>query len=448
MKQVNVKQVKLGLLGLGTVGSGTVEILNQTLPEIERRLGRNVGSQSIVIEQIAVRDLTRSRAVDTSQINLTDNPMDVVNNPEVDIVVELMGGTTLAKDCLIKAIKNGKHVVTANKALIAEFGNEIFALAEENKVIVAYEAAIAGGIPVVKAIREGLAANKIEWLAGIINGTGNYILTEMKQPGANFDKVLKTAQELGYAEADPTFDVEGIDAAHKLTILASIAFGIELQFDKVYTEGISKITAEDIQFAQQLGYEIKHIGMASRTDKGYSLRVHPTLVPQSALIANVSGVMNAVMVSGDHVGSTMYYGPGAGAGPTASAVVADIIDVIRWQTQDKADQVPALGFATNQLESAPIESIENIETAYYLRFFAKDHVGVLSKVTRILADFNVSIEHLHQEPTVNNKEDATLVIVTNKVLESKMNQALDKLIQLDEIDSEITRIRVESLGAE
>ncbi len=446
-----MKQVKLGLLGLGTVGAGTVDILNQTLPEIERRLGRKVGGQSIVIEQIAVRDLTRSRAVDISHINLTDNPMDVVNNPEVDIVVELMGGTTLAKDCLIAAIQNGKHIVTANKALIAEFGNELFAMAEEKNVIIAYEAAVAGGIPIIKAMREGLAANKIDWLAGIINGTGNYILTEMKKPGADFNKVLKVAQELGYAEADPSFDVEGIDAAHKLAILASTAFGIKLQFNKVYTEGISKVTAEDIHFAQQLGYEIKHIGMASRTDKGYSLRVHPTLVPQSVLIANVNGVMNAVMVSGNHVGPTMYYGPGAGAGPTASAVVADIIDVIRSQTQDKTDQVPALGFAANQLDSAVIESIENIATAYYLRFFAKDHVGVLAKVTTILAEFDVSIEHLHQEPNMynaDNKEDATLVMLTNKVLESKMNLALAKLAKLDEMDSEIMRIRVESLGAE
>lgn len=443
-----MKQIKLGLLGLGTVGSGMVNILNQTLPEIERRLGRISASPSIVIEQIAVRDLTRSRSVDISNINLTDNPMDVVNNPEVDIVVELMGGTGLAKDCLIAAIKNSKHVVTANKALIAEFGNELFALAEKNHVTIAYEAAIAGGIPIVKAMREGLAANKIEWLAGIINGTGNYILTEMKKPNADFNKVLKTAQELGYAEADPTFDIEGIDAAHKLTILASIAFGIKLQFNKVYTEGISKITAEDIKFAQQLGYEIKHIGMASRTEQGYSLRVHPTLVPQSVLIANVNGVMNAVMAYGNHVGSTMYYGAGAGAGPTASAVVADIIDVIRAQTQDKTDQVPALGFALNQLESAPVESIENIEAAYYLRFFAKDHAGVLAKVTTVLAEFDVSIEHLHQEPNLNNNEDATLVMITSKVLESKMNLAINKLTNLDEMDSEITRIRVESLGEE
>ena len=334
-----METVKVGLLGLGTVGGGTVDILTNTMPEIERRLG-----QKIEVTMIAVRDLTRPRAVDTTGITLTDNPEDVVKHPDVDIVVELMGGTTLAKTLLETAIKNKKHIVTANKALIAEHGNGLFELAKNNGVLINYEAAVAGGIPVIKAVREGLAANKIEWVAGIINGTGNYILTEMKKPGADFAQVLKVAQDLGYAEADPTFDVEGIDAAHKLTILASIAFGIELQFNKVYTEGISKISADDIRFAQQLGYEIKHLGVASRAENGFSLRVHPTMVPSDVLIANVNGVMNAVMAKGNHVGPTMYYGPGAGAGPTASAVVADIIDTIRWQNQPQADQVPGLAF--------------------------------------------------------------------------------------------------------
>jgi len=361
-----MKTVKIGLLGLGTVGGGTVEILQNTLPEIQRRLG-----QTIEVAIIAVRDLNRARPVDTTGIQITDNAHDVVNHPDVDIVVELMGGTALAKELLEAAIKNGKHVVTANKALIAEHGNTLFALAEDHNVIVAYEAAVAGGIPVIKAVREGLAANKIEWVAGIINGTGNYILTEMKKPGADFAKVLKVAQELGYAEADPTFDVEGIDAAHKLTILASIAFGIELQFNKVYTEGISKVSAEDIRFASQLGYEVKHLGIAKRTENGFSLRVHPTMVPKDVLIANVFGVMNAVMVCGNNVGPTMYYGPGAGAGPTASSVVADIIDVIRWQNQPKEDRVPALGFKADQMQSAPVVSVEEIETAYYIRCFAK-----------------------------------------------------------------------------
>ncbi len=436
-----MKTVKVGLLGLGTVGGGTVDILTNTLSEIERRLG-----QKIEIAIIAVRDLNRPRSVDTTGITLTDQTEDVVNHPEVDIVVELMGGTGLAKTLLETAIKNKKHVVTANKALIAEHGNELFALAKQNGVLVNYEAAVAGGIPVIKALREGLAANKIEWVAGIINGTGNYILTEMKKPGADFAQVLKVAQELGYAEADPTFDVEGIDAAHKLTILASIAFGIELQFNKVYTEGISKITAQDIRFANQLGYEIKHLGVASRADNGFSLRVHPTLVPQKVLIANVNGVMNAVMAKGNHVGPTMYYGPGAGAGPTASAVVADIIDTIRWQDQPQANQVPALAFHAEQLESAPVVSIDEIETAYYVRCFAKDHAGVLAKVTGIMADFGISLEHVHQEPSESKPEDATLVFITNTVKEAKLNQALTQLAALDDIDGEIMRIRIETLG--
>lgn len=435
-----MKTVKVGLLGLGTVGGGTVDILTNTMPEIERRLG-----QRIEVTIIAVRDLNRSRPVDTTGIIMTDNAEEVVNHPDVDIVVELMGGTGLAKTLLEAAIKNGKHIVTANKALIAEHGNAIFALAKEHNVIVNYEAAVAGGIPVIKAVREGLAANEIEWVAGIINGTGNYILTEMKKPGADFAKVLKVAQELGYAEADPTFDVEGIDAAHKLTILASIAFGIELQFNKVYTEGISKISADDIRIAQQLGYEIKHLGVASRAENGFSLRVHPTLVPKEVLIANVNGVMNAVMAKGNHVGPTMYYGPGAGAGPTASSVVADIIDIIRWQNQPQEDQVPALGFITDQLESAPVVSIDEITTSYYIRCFAKDHSGVLAQVSSIFAEFDISIEHLLQEPSPEKPEDATIVIITNSVKEAIINKALSALAALEDIEVEIQRIRIETL---
>ncbi|MDA3808580.1 MAG: homoserine dehydrogenase [Thiomicrorhabdus sp.] len=436
-----MKTVKIGLLGLGTVGGGTVDIINNTMPEIQRRLGQNI---EIVI--IAMRDLNRYRSADTTGIQLTDNTAEVVNHPDVEIVVELMGGTGLAKELIETAIKNGKHVVTANKALIAEQGNGLFALAKKHNVIVNYEAAVTGGIPVIKSLREGLAANKIEWLAGIINGTGNYILTEMKEPGADFAQVLKVAQELGYAEADPTFDVEGIDAAHKLTILASIAFGIELQFDKVYTEGISKVTADDIRFAEQLGYEIKHLGMASRLENGYSLRVHPALVPNTVLMAQVSGVMNAVMAYGDHVGATMYYGAGAGAGPTASSVVADIIDVIRWKDQPIADQVPALGFALDQLQSAPVVSIDEIESSYYLRFFVKDNAGVLVKITTILADCKINIEHLYQEPSTQKPSDATLVMITNTVKESELNLALADLAQLKEVDGEIMRIRIQTLG--
>jgi len=437
-----VKQVRIGLLGFGTVGGGTATILNQTLKTIERRLN---GQITLKIEQVAVRDLSRSREADVDKLSFTDSAMEVVENPQVDIVVELMGGTTIAKQCIERAIELGKPVVTANKALIAEQGNQLFKLAEQKAVPIAYEAAVAGGIPIIKALREGLSANQIEWVAGIINGTGNYILTEMKKPGADFSEVLKTAQALGYAEADPTFDVEGIDAAHKLTIMASIAFGIPLQFEKVYNEGISQVTAEDIQFAKQLGYEIKHLGIASRSDNGYSLRVHPTLIPDSVLIAQVNGVMNAVMVSGNHVGSTLYYGPGAGAGPTASAVVADIVDLVRGLHQPPDDRVPALGFGLDQLETASVIDIDAITTAFYLRFFVKDNAGVLAKVTSILARFNINIELLHQEPSNQNPDDATLVMITNAVPESDFNAAVRALESLDSIDGKIARIRVDAL---
>jgi len=437
-----MKIVKLGLLGFGTVGGGTVVIIQNTIEEIERRLG---GNTTIVVEHIALRDLNKKRAVDTAGIKLTTNPLDVVNDPNVDIVVELMGGTTLAKECFEVAIANKKHIVTANKALIAEHGNELFLQAEKNNVVIAYEAAVAGGIPIIKAMREGLAGNQINWAAGIINGTGNYILTEMKKPNADFSAVLKVAQELGYAEADPTFDVEGIDAAHKLAIIASIAFGIKLQFEKIYTEGISKITAEDIQFAEQLGYQIKHLGVASRTASGFSLRVHPTLVPNSALIANVDGVMNAVMVNGDSVGTTMYYGAGAGAGSTASAVVADIIDIVRGLNQPQEDKVTGLGFALNTLKNEPVVDIDDIECHYYLRCFAKDKTGVLAEITKMMADSGISIDKLHQEPCKSNDSDATLVMLTNKVKEFSLNKLLDKLSSFKDIDGEIQRIRIETL---
>ncbi len=435
-----MKTINIGLLGFGTVGGGTVQILQETLGEIERRLGA-----SIAVKIIAVRDLNKPRAVSTGEIPLTDQPAEVVNHPEVDIVVELMGGTGLAKTLLEQAIENGKHIVTANKALIAEHGNELFAKAQAKGVHIFYEAAVAGGIPIIKALREGLAANQIEWVAGIINGTGNYILTEMKKPGADFASVLKVAQELGYAEADPTFDVEGIDAAHKLTILASIAFGIPLNFEKVYTEGISKITAEDIQFAEQMGYQIKHLGVASRTEAGFSLRVHPTLVKNEVLIANVNGVMNAVMAYGNHVGPTLYYGPGAGAGPTASAVVADIIDCVR--ASESQLPVPPLGYLTLS-EEAEVVEIESVASAFYLRFFAKDHAGVLAKVSAILAEQGISIEKLHQEPCESKPEDATVVMLTDVVPESAMNAALAELANLSEVDGEIQRIRIGQFDAE
>lgn len=435
-----MKTFKIGLLGLGTVGSGTLNILQTTQDEIQRRIGHKI---EVVV--IAVRDLNRSRSVETTGIQMTDDPSVVVNHPEVDIVVELMGGTTLAKDLLTRAIENGKNIVTANKALIAECGNDLFDLADQHNVVLNYEASVAGGIPVIKAIREGLAGNKIEWLAGIINGTGNYILTEMEQPGAEFDLVLQTAQELGYAEADPTFDIEGIDAAHKLTILGSAAFGMPLNFEKTYTEGITNIDPQDIEFAKQLGYKIKHLGIADRTQIGVSLRVHPTLVAEDVLLANVDGVMNAVMVKGDHVGPTMYYGPGAGAGPTASAVIADVIDVIRAQTQAVEDRIPGLGFQADALQNIEVVSIEESLSSFYIRCFARDHSGVLAKITAIFAELNINIEQLYQEPTQDKPEDATLVMITNKVKEARFNQALAELMSMPEIGSEIQRIRVADL---
>ncbi|GAB6034372.1 homoserine dehydrogenase [Galenea microaerophila] len=429
-----MKTIQIGLLGFGTVGGGTLQILQQNIAEIRRRLG-----VEIAVKIIAVRDLNKPRAVETGSIELTTEPEKVVNHPEVDIVVELMGGTGLAKKLLEQAIQNGKHIVTANKALIAEHGNELFTLAAIHKVHIFYEAAVAGGIPIIKALREGLAANRMQWVAGIINGTGNYILSEMKKPGADFDSVLKVAQDLGYAEADPTFDVEGIDAAHKLTILASIAFGIPLHFEKVYTEGISQVTAEDIQFAEQMGYQIKHLGVASKTDKGVSLRVHPTLVANNVLLANVNGVMNAVMTYGEPVGETLYYGPGAGAGPTASAVVADIVDCIRAMQAN----LPVAPLGYQQLdETLEVVDIQTVASAFYLRFFAKDHAGVLAKVSTILAEEGISIEKLHQEPCQKQPEDATIVMLTDQVVESAMEKAIAQLSQLPEVDGEVMRIRI------
>lgn len=434
-----MKTIKLGLLGLGTVGGGTLKILQENASILQSRV-----PVQFEVKRIAVRDLNKPRAVDTGDIALTDQPFEVVNDPDIDVVVELMGGTTLAKELVLTAIENGKHIVTANKALLAEHGDEVFTAAERKGVQVAYEAAVAGGIPIIKALREGLSANRIEWLAGIINGTGNYILTEMKKPGADFAEVLKTAQELGYAEADPTFDVEGIDAAHKLTILASLAFGIPLQFNKVYTEGISKISADDMRFAEMLGYEIKHLGLARKTDAGISMRVHPTMVPKSVLLANVSGVMNAVMTYGDQVGPTLYYGPGAGAGPTASAVVADLVDVARGLSVEENVRVPMLGFS--QLIDQAVLDIEDIECACYLRFLAKDHPGVLAKFSSVLAEEGISIEHMHQEPCDDGSGDALVVLITNEVKEAAMNRAIIRLEQLEEIDGAVQRIRIETLS--
>ena len=434
--------VKVGLLGLGTVGGGTVNVLQRNAEEITRRAGRG-----IVVTHAAARDLNKPRICSTEGITVTTTPQDVVEDPEVAIVIELIGGDTLALDLVMRAIENGKHVVTANKALIAKHGNEIFAAAQAKGVIVAFEAAVAGGIPIIKAIREGLAGNRIEWLAGIINGTGNFILTEMRDKGRDFNDVLKEAQELGYAEADPEFDVEGIDAAHKLTILASIAFGIPLQFEKAFTEGITKITREDVTYAEELGYRIKHLGVTRRTDKGVELRVHPTLIPERRLIANVDGVMNAVLVKGDAVGPTLYYGPGAGDEPTASAVVADIVDVVRVLTSDPENRVPHLAFQPDSLSDLPILKMEDVETAYYLRMQAKDEPGVLADVTRILGDKGISIEAIIQKEPEGDSADANVIMLTHTVVEKQMNEAIQKIESLDTISGEVVRIRMESLEA-
>ena len=437
-----MKPVKVGLLGLGTVGGGTVSVLQRNAEEIQRRAGRG-----IEIAIATARDISKQRSFDTSNIELTTDPQAVVNHPEVEVVVELIGGTDAALELVMQAINNGKHVVTANKALIAKHGNEIFAAAQKKGVMVAFEAAVAGGIPIIKAIREGLAGNEIQWLAGIINGTGNFILTEMRDNGSDFADVLAEAQRLGYAEADPTFDVEGIDAAHKLTILASIAFGIPLQFEKCYTEGIGNITREDVVYAEELGYRIKHLGVARRTDKGVELRVHPTLIPERRLIANVDGVMNAVLVKGDAVGPTLYYGPGAGAEPTASAVVADVIDVVRVLTADPENRVPHLAFQADALADTPILPLAEIETAYYLRLEVSDKPGVLAEVTRLLADQGISIEAMLQKEPAEEQTTVPVIILTHRVREAQMNDAIAKIEALDSVQGQVSRIRLETLDA-
>ncbi len=436
-----MKPVKVGVLGLGTVGGGTVNVLKRNAAEIARRAGRE-----IIITRASAKDLTKARICDTQGIILTTDPLDIINDPDIDIVLELIGGAGVVKDLVLQAIENGKHVVTANKSLIALHGNEIFAKASEKGVIVAFEAAVAGGIPIIKAIREGLSGNQIEWLAGIINGTGNFILTEMRDKGRDFADVLAEAQALGYAEADPTFDVEGIDAGHKLTILASIAFGIPLQFDKVYTEGITKITRTDVEYAEQLGYRIKHLGIARKTPEGIELRVHPTLIPKRRLIANVDGVMNAVLVQGDAVGATLYYGRGAGAEPTASAVVADVIDVVRALTTDPENRVPHLAFQAESLADIPVLSADKFKTAYYLRLHAEDKSGVLADVTRILADHDISIEAITQKEPPKGETTVPIIMLTQITQEQRMNAAIAKIEALATVSGKVNRIRLETLG--
>lgn len=435
-----MKAVKIGILGLGTIGGGVVNVLNRNAEEIIRRAGCE-----ITIAWASARDLSRPRICNTDDIQLTTDSFAIVNNPDIDIVVELIGGNGIAKDLVIQAIENGKHVVTANKALIAQHGNEIFSKASEKGVMVLFEAAVAGGIPIIKAIREGLSGNQIEWVAGIINGTGNFILTEMRDKGRDFADVLQEAQALGYAEADPTFDVEGIDAGHKLAILASIAFGIPLQFDKVYTEGITGITRADVEYAEELGYRIKHLGIARKINQGVELRVHPTLIPERRLIANVNGVMNAVLVKADAVGPTLYYGAGAGAEPTASAVIADIVDVVRVMATDPENHVPHLAFQADAITDIPVLSPEEFTTAYYLRLNAEDKPGVLADVTRILASHQISIEALIQKEAEEDETTIPVIMLTQTTLEQEMNAAIAEIEALSTITGSVCRIRLETL---
>ena len=436
-----MQPVKVGLLGLGTVGGGTVSVLSRNAEEIARRAGRG-----IQISHAAAKEYNADAITGLDNIaKISDDAFAVVNDPEVEIVIELIGGYSPAKELVLAAIENGKHVVTANKALIAMHGNEIFAAAQAKGVTVAFEAAVAGGIPIIKAMREGLAANQIQWAAGIINGTGNFILSEMRDKGRDFDDVLKEAQELGYAEADPTFDVEGIDAAHKLTIIGSIAFGIPLQFDKTYTEGITKIEQQDVVYAGELGYRIKHLGITRKTENGIEMRVHPTLIPHRRLIANVDGVMNAVLVKGDAVGPTLYYGAGAGSEPTASAVIADVVDIVRALTSDPENRVPHLAFQPNELSDISVLPMEEVETAYYLRMQAIDRPGVLAEVTAILGDLGISIEAILQKEPEEGASHVPIIFLTQCVQEKNMNEAITKIQNLDVIDGEITRIRMETL---
>jgi homoserine dehydrogenase len=438
-----LKPVKVGLLGLGTVGGGTFNVLNRNADEITRRAGRG-----IVVSHAAAREYDPGGLPGIDAIDVGDDAFALVENPDVDIIVELIGGYEPARELVLKAIDNGKHVVTANKALIAMHGNEIFAAAQDKGVMVAFEAAVAGGIPIIKALREGLSANKIEWLTGIINGTGNFILTEMRDKGRDFAEVLKEAQELGYAEADPTFDVEGIDAAHKLTILASIAFGIPLQFDKVYTEGISRITREDVTYAEAFGYRIKHLGYTRRTAKGIEMRVHPTLIPERRLIANVDGVMNAVLVNADAVGPTLYYGAGAGSEPTASAVVADIVDIVRTLTCDPGNRVPHLAFQPNAISDIPVLAMDDVETAYYLRMQVSDKPGVMAEVASILGNSGISIEAILQKEPPAGVDQASIILLTHVVQERQMNAAIGQIEALESIHGDIMRIRLEHLNCD
>lgn len=437
-----MKPIKVGLLGIGTVGGGTFAVLKRNQEEIARRAGRG-----IVIKIVADREVDKARKLVGNDTLVTSNINEVIADPEINIVIELIGGHTVAREVTLKAIENGKHVVTANKALLASYGTEIFAAAQRNGVMVAFEAAVAGGIPIIKALREGLTANRIEWIAGIINGTSNFILSEMRNKGLDFKTVLKQAQKLGYAEANPAFDIEGIDAAHKITIMAAIAFGIPMQFDKVYTEGIAKLTREDIHYAEELGYRIKLLGITKQTAKGIELRVHPTLIPSRRLIANVEGVMNAIVVKGDAVGSTLYYGAGAGAEPTASSVVADLVDVTRMHTADPKHRVPHLAFQPDLLSNIPVLPMEEVETSYYLRLRAIDKPGVLADITHILAELDISIDAMVQKEPDEGEDQVDIIILTHLTIERNINSAIIKIEKLAAVMGNMTRIRLEGLSS-
>ena len=435
-----MESIKVGLLGLGVVGGGTWKVLARNAREIARRAGRN-----IEVTRVAVRDVAKARKLLGPDVAVGADPFEVVRDPSIDIVVELIGGDTVARELVLEAIAQGKHVVTANKALLAKHGSEIFAAASARGVMVAFEAAVAGGIPIIKAIREGLTANRIEWVAGIINGTTNFILSEMRSRGLPFASVLAEAQKLGYAEADPTFDIEGIDAAHKLTLLASLAFGIPVQFDRAYIEGISGLAAEDIKLAERLGYRIKLLGITKRRPEGIELRVHPALVPTRSLLANVEGAMNAVLVRGDAVGQTLYYGKGAGEEPTASSVVADLVDVTRLLTADPENRVPHLAFQPDAMDDTPILSIDDVRTSYYLRFSVADQPGVLADIARVLANGGISIGSMIQQPS-ESADTAELIFLTHEAVERNVNEAIAKIEALPFVRSSVTRIRMESLA--
>ncbi|MEY4283745.1 MAG: hypothetical protein RL111_420 [Pseudomonadota bacterium] len=433
--------IKVGLLGLGTVGSGTFEVLTRNQEEIARRAGRG-----IEITAIAVRNLEKAKALVKGHAKITQDPHSIVSDPDIDVVIELIGGYDLARELVLKAIESGKHVVTANKALIAVHGTEIFAAAQNKGVMVAFEAAVAGGIPIIKSLREGLSANRIQWIAGIINGTTNYILSEMRSRALTFNQALKEAQDLGYAEADPTFDIEGVDAGHKATILSAIAFGIPVQFDKAHVEGISKLNTQDIAYAEQLGYRIKLLGITKRAKHGVELRVHPCLIPNKRLIANVEGAMNAVMVQGDAVGTALFYGKGAGSEPTASAVIADLVDVTRLLTADPLHRVPHLAFHPDAMSDIDVVPMSEILTSYYLRLRVSDRAGVLAEVTGVLAKHGISIDAVLQRPAGEVLNQTDLIIMTHECQEARMNQVLKTLTSIQSVHGEIVRIRKEELN--